>query len=101
MVLCPVHGERGPSCSVRLDVGVWHCHACGKGGDAYTLIMEREGVDFAGAVTFAADLGFATEAVDGGSGKVSGSAYAGRSTVASQKGDQKGDRKYRPSWRRD
>src|SRR5690606_19409863 len=37
--LCLVHDEDNPSMNVQLDRGLWFCHSCGKGGDAYTLIM--------------------------------------------------------------
>ncbi|MFI5497211.1 CHC2 zinc finger domain-containing protein [Actinoplanes sp. NPDC051859] len=38
------HEDRTPSLSLQLQREVWHCHSCGKGGDAYQLIMGRRGV---------------------------------------------------------
>lgn len=52
-ILCPVHEETVKSCSINLDEQWFNCHACGKKGDSFTLIMEKEGVDFATAVTIA------------------------------------------------
>lgn len=52
--ICLVHDEDNPSMNVSLREGLWHCHSCGAGGDAYTLIMIKEGVDFKDARRFAA-----------------------------------------------
>lgn len=47
MICCPVHGDRTPSCSVKLaadgTIGV-HCFACDFGGDALTLIAVARGL---------------------------------------------------------
>jgi DNA primase len=44
--LCPFHSERSPSFQVVADRGFYHCFGCGKHGDAFTWIMEREGLTF-------------------------------------------------------
>jgi DNA primase len=44
--LCPFHSERSPSFQVLADRGFYHCFGCGKHGDAFTWIMEREGLAF-------------------------------------------------------
>ena len=44
--LCPFHSERTPSFQVVADRGFYHCFGCGKHGDVFTWIMEREGVTF-------------------------------------------------------
>jgi DNA primase len=44
--LCPFHSERTPSFSVVPDRGYYHCFGCGKHGDAFSWLMEREGMDF-------------------------------------------------------
>ena len=46
MILCPVHNEDVPSCSLERHKGLWNCHSCGKGGDVYTLLHELEGLSF-------------------------------------------------------
>jgi len=44
--LCPFHSERSPSFQVLADRGFYHCFGCGKHGDAFSWIMEREGLTF-------------------------------------------------------
>ena len=44
--LCPFHSERSPSFQVVPQRGFYHCFGCGKHGDAFTWIMEREGLTF-------------------------------------------------------
>jgi DNA primase len=44
--LCPFHSERSPSFQVVPDRGFYHCFGCGKHGDAFTWLMEREGLAF-------------------------------------------------------
>jgi phage/plasmid primase-like uncharacterized protein len=43
---CPVHGDRVASASVNRGKGLWHCHACGAGGDAVSLVMALDSVDY-------------------------------------------------------
>lgn len=56
-ILCPVHEEFVPSCSINLDEGWFRCHACDAKGDGYNLIMEKERCGFADAVKIAETLG--------------------------------------------
>jgi DNA primase len=44
--LCPFHAERSPSFQVVPGRGFYHCFGCGKHGDAFTWLMEREGMTF-------------------------------------------------------
>lgn len=44
--LCPFHSERSPSFQVVPDRGFYHCFGCGKHGDAFSWVMEREGLSF-------------------------------------------------------
>jgi DNA primase len=44
--LCPFHSERSPSFHVVPDKGFYHCFGCGKHGDAFSWLMEREGLSF-------------------------------------------------------
>ena len=48
--LCPFHQEKTPSFGVDVQKGFWHCFGCGKGGDAFTFIMEMEKLTFGEAV---------------------------------------------------
>lgn len=47
-VLCPMHQERSPSCSVKIGrdgtIAI-HCFGCGEGGDIFTLIGAVRGLD--------------------------------------------------------
>lgn len=47
--LCPFHSERTPSFHVVPDKGFYHCFGCNKHGDAFSWLMEREGLNFAEA----------------------------------------------------
>ncbi|GLH72182.1 hypothetical protein GETHLI_06840 [Geothrix limicola] len=44
--LCPFHAERSPSFQVVPGRGFYHCFGCGKHGDAFAWLMEREGMSF-------------------------------------------------------
>jgi DNA primase len=59
---CPIpdHEDRNPSASVNTEEGKWHCFACGRGGDGYDIIGEREGL-----VGFAAVKQFGARFLDG------------------------------------
>jgi DNA primase len=45
LVCCPIHGERRASMSVSIEKGVFHCFACGAGGDAVKLVQLMESCD--------------------------------------------------------
>jgi DNA primase len=47
---CPFHDERTPSFYVVPDKGFYKCFGCGKSGDAFSFLMERQGMDFVEAV---------------------------------------------------
>ncbi len=44
--LCPFHGEKTASFVVTPARDTWHCFGCGKHGDIFTFLMERDGLSF-------------------------------------------------------
>lgn len=53
---CPFHQEKTPSFSVNPSKGFYKCFGCGKGGNAYTFLMEMEGLNFPEAVRRLAEI---------------------------------------------
>src|SRR5947209_13420269 len=53
--LCPVHGEKTPSFSVHATRQVFHCFGCGKSGDVFEFVQEREEISFPEAVRLVAE----------------------------------------------
>ena len=50
MARCPFHNEKTPSFSLDANKGVYHCFGCGVGGNAFTFLMELEGLSYVEAV---------------------------------------------------
>jgi DNA primase len=53
--LCPFHEERTPSFSVDPQEKLYHCFGCQAGGDVFTFLREKEGLEFSDAVELLAE----------------------------------------------
>lgn len=53
--LCPFHDDTNPSMSVVPHKGIFHCFACGTGGDALRFIRLHQHVEFREALKFLAE----------------------------------------------
>lgn len=53
--LCPFHGEKTPSFTVREETGRYRCFGCDASGDIFTFAQEIEHLDFVGAVEYLAN----------------------------------------------
>lgn len=53
--LCPWHDDSRPSLQVNPDRQFWKCWVCNVGGDVFSFVMKREGVDFPEALRILAE----------------------------------------------
>lgn len=52
---CPFHHDTRPSMTVNPERQIWKCWVCDIGGDIFSFVMRREGVDFLTALQILAD----------------------------------------------
>ncbi|MCG8650951.1 MAG: DNA primase [Pirellulales bacterium] len=53
---CPWHDDRRPSMTVNQQRQTWKCWPCDIGGDVFSFVMRRDGVDFPTALKTLAEL---------------------------------------------
>src|SRR5690606_27517969 len=54
--LCPFHDDDHPSASINFEGDAFNCHGCGEKGNAISLIMRKEGLNYRQALEFAEKL---------------------------------------------
>ena len=50
VALCPFHPDKNPSMTVSPEKNLFHCFACGEGGDIFKFLMKIENLSFPEAV---------------------------------------------------
>ncbi len=48
--LCPFHSEKTPSFVVSPQKQIYHCFGCGKGGNVFSFLIEKNGLSFPDAI---------------------------------------------------
>lgn len=52
--LCPFHSEKTPSLKISPQKQIYKCFGCGKSGDSISFLIEKEKLDYVGAITWLA-----------------------------------------------
>ncbi|EMI20762.1 DNA primase [Rhodopirellula maiorica SM1] len=71
---CPWHNDRRPSLTVNPERQTWKCWVCDIGGDIFSYVMQRDGLDFPSALRVLAEqAGIPIDELRGGKKTVFGS----------------------------
>ena len=88
VALCPFHAENTPSFTVHREAQFFKCYGCGKAGDVFTWLMERDGLSFREAMEVLAERasisleGVFQQPAGGDSGPKARDAYQALAAVA-------------------
>lgn len=78
---CPFHNEKTPSFSVSPERQTFHCFGCGKGGDVFSFVMEKEHLEFREALERLAEKAGVALTSRQGSGAPRGSVDANKAAL--------------------
>ena len=75
--LCPFHDDHKPSMNVVPHKQIFHCFACGAGGDVFSFVQKYHGMDFPEALKYLAgefgvELAHRRERAESGAGAQAG-----------------------------
>tara|TARA_R110002073_G_scaffold56905_12_gene144782 strand:- start:18040 stop:20199 length:2160 start_codon:yes stop_codon:yes gene_type:complete len=71
---CPWHNDRRPSLTINPERQTWKCWVCDIGGDIFSYVMQRDGLDFPSALRVLAEqAGIPIDELRGGKKTVFGS----------------------------
>lgn len=82
---CPWHDDRRPSLQVNPQRQTWKCWVCDIGGDAFSYVMRRDGVDFVDALKSLAEKAGIDYTPAGGKKVVAGSPEDKQTLLAAMK----------------
>ena len=86
LALCPWHEDTRPSLQVNPERQSWKCWVCNLGGDVFSFVMQREGVDFRESLAMLADRAGITLPAAGRAPPPLGAKHRARNDEAASRG---------------